>query len=129
MPAGQANSEPTANDGTQLPRSSDRSRMPSGTPARMTLPDKQSIFVTLNDISKGGCCVVRSGSLPLKPADLVRIEVWNDDIQLKVSFPATVRWVKPLTMSCKAGLRFVDSSIKTHRYIEQYLNRTVPKSA
>jgi hypothetical protein len=81
MPAGQANSEPTANDGTQLPRSSDRSRMPSGTPARMTLPDKQSIFVTLNDISKGGCCVVRSGSLPLKPADLVRIEVWNDDIQ------------------------------------------------
>ena len=129
MPAGQANSEPTANDGAQLPRSSDRSRMPSGTPARMTLPDKQSIFVTLNDISKGGCCVVRSGSLPLKPADLVRIEVWNDDIQLKVSFPATVRWVKPLTMSCKAGLRFVDSSIKTHRYIEQYLNRTVPKSA
>ena len=40
-----------------------------------------------------------------------------------------MRWVKPLTMSCKAGLRFVDSSIKTHRYIEQYLNRTVPKSA
>ena len=103
--------------------------MPSGTPARMTLPDKQSIFVTLNDISKGGCCIVRTGTLPLKPSDLVRIEVWNDDIQLKVSFPATVRWVKTLTMSSKAGLRFVDSSIKTHRYIEEYLTRTLPLSA
>ena len=111
------------------PRSSDRSRMPSGTPARMTLPDKQSIFVTLHDISKGGCCVVRTGSLPLKPTDLVRIEVWNDDIQLKVSFPATVRWVTPMAMSCKAGLRFIDSSIKTHHYIEEYLTRSVSLSS
>jgi c-di-GMP-binding flagellar brake protein YcgR len=115
-----------ASAGAQLPRSSERSRMPSGTPARMTLPDKQSIFVTLHDISKGGCCVVRSGQLPLQEMDRVRIEVWNDDIQLKVSFPATVRWVTSLTMSSKAGLRFVDSSIKTHRYIEEYINRSTP---
>lgn len=48
----------------------------------MTLPDKQSIYVTLHNISEGGCCVIRTGQLPLKPADQVRIEVWHDDIQL-----------------------------------------------
>lgn len=98
--------------------------MPAGTPARMTLPDKQSIYVTLHDISEGGCCVIRTGQLPLKPADQVRIEVWHDDIQLKVSFAASVRWVTSLAMSSKAGLRFVDSSVKTRRYIKQYLNHS-----
>ncbi len=107
------------------PRGSERSRMSSGTPARMTMPDKQSIYVTLHDISEGGCCVIRTGNLPLKPSDQVRIEVWNDDIQLKVSFAASVRWVTALAMSTKAGLRFVDSSVKTHRYIKHYLTHSV----
>ncbi len=89
------------------------------------MPDKQSIYVTLHDISEGGCCVIRTGNLPLKPTDQVRIEVWNDDIQLKVSFAASVRWVTALAMSTKAGLRFVDSSVKTHRYIKHYLTHSV----
>ncbi|MCX5966851.1 MAG: hypothetical protein NTV57_04220, partial [Cyanobacteria bacterium] len=62
----------------------------------MTMPDKQSIYVTLHDISEGGCCVIRTGNLPLKPTDQVRIEVWNDDIQLKVSlYPFRGRDVPP----------------------------------
>ena len=124
-----AETEPEAVAAGLSPRSSERSRMPAGTPARMTMPDKQNIYVTLHDISEGGCCVIRTGNLPLKPADQVRIEVWHDDIQLKVSFPATVRWVTPMAMSSKAGLRFIDSSIKTHRYIEEYLTRSVPLSS
>ncbi|MCX5967175.1 MAG: hypothetical protein NTV57_05945, partial [Cyanobacteria bacterium] len=42
-----------------------------------------------------------------------------------VSFAASVRWVTALAMSTKAGLRFVDSSVKTHRYIKQYLTHSV----
>lgn len=57
---------------------------------------------------------------------MVRIEIWHDDMQLKISFPASVRWSKNLSMSSKAGLRFIDTSTKNQRYIQQYLSRTLP---
>lgn len=109
---------------TDLPRNTHRKDLPQESPGRMVLPNEQSVFVTLEDISRGGCCVVRKGTLSLKPDDRVRIEMWREDIQTKTSLSASVRWVRHHDGRTKAGLRFVDTSVKTQRLIDQYLQRS-----
>lgn len=108
------------------PRSAERNHLPDESPGRMVLPSHRSVFVLLKDVSRTGCCVVRKGSLALNPDDRVRIEMWREDIQTKASFAATVRWVKEdeeegLT---RAGLRFIDTSVKTQRLIDLYVARS-----
>lgn len=107
-----------------IPRHNKRSDLPDESPGRMVLPSNQSLYVTLHDISRGGCCVVRKGMLDLQPEQKVCIEIWREDIQSKASLPATVRWVRHEEEKTLAGLRFVDSSIKTQRTIDQYLQRS-----
>jgi c-di-GMP-binding flagellar brake protein YcgR len=107
-----------------LPRHTSRRDLPVESPGRMVLANGQSVFVTLHDISRGGCCVVRKGSLALKTGDRVLIEMWREDIQTKASLVASVRWVRHHDAKTKAGLRFLDNSVKTHRLIDQYLQRS-----
>lgn len=95
----------------------------------MVLPNRQSVFVTLSDISRGGCCVVRKGTLAIQPEDRVCIEMWRDDIQTKVSLSASVRWVRQHEGRTTAGLRFLDTSVKTQRMIDQYLQRSYRSGA
>ena len=121
-PTGQA--EPA-----ELPRNTNRKDLPVESPGRMVLPSKQSVFVTLHDISRGGCCVVRKGALDLHPEDRVCIEMWREDIQTKASLPASVRWVRHHDGKTKAGLRFLDTSVKTHRMIDEYLRRSLTPGA
>lgn len=112
-----------------LPRVTSRKDLPVESPGRMVLPNQQSVFVTLNDISRGGCCVVRKGKLDLKAGERVRIEMWREDIQTKASLAASVRWVRHHDGNTKAGLRFLDTSVKTHRLIDQYLQRSFSPGA
>lgn len=109
---------------SELPRNTNRKGLPVESPGRMVLPNKLSVFVTLHDISRGGCCVVRKGELALQPNDRVCIEMWREDIQTKASLSASVRWVRHHDGKTKAGLRFLDTSVKTHRLIDQYLQRS-----
>lgn len=100
--------------------------LPEASPGRLVLPDRTSVFVTLQDISRGGCCVMRKGQLDLRPEEGVRIEIWREDIQTKASLAATVRWVRRDGEGCaRAGLRFLDTSIKTQRLIDAYLVRSL----
>lgn len=124
MPQAALHSPIDTADAEELPRNTNRKDLPVESPGRMVLPNKQSVFVTLHDISRGGCCVVRKGTLSLNPEDRVCIEMWREDIQTKASLAATVRWVRQHDGKTKAGLRFVDSSVKTHRLIDQYLQRS-----
>jgi len=126
VPTGQASAHTPSGmaEPAELPRNTNRKPLPVESPGRMVLPSKLSVFVTLHDISRGGCCVVRKGELALKPDDRVCIEMWREDIQTKASLPATVRWVRHHEGKTRAGLRFVDNSVKTHRIIDQYLQRS-----
>ena len=117
---------PTSQQAQEPPRGSERNQLPDESPGRMVLPSHRSVFVLLRDVSRTGCCVVRKGSLELSPDDRVRIEMWREDIQTKSSFAATVRWVRQdeeegVTL---AGLRFVDTSVKTQRLIDLYVARS-----
>lgn len=112
-------------DDGRTPRQARRSGLPLESPGRLVLANRQTVFVTLRDISRAGCCVVRKGSLQLQEGETVRIEIWRDDIQTKASLPATVRWVRLLEGTTRAGLRFLDSSTRTVRTINQYLNRSL----
>lgn len=106
------------------PRTNRRSPLPEESPGRMVLPSQQSVYVTLHDISRGGCRIVRKGSLSLQPGDQVRIEIWREDISSKISLPATIRWVQLYEEATHAGLAFVDRSIKTQRMVDDYLKRS-----
>ncbi len=112
-----------------LPRLTNRKDLPVESPGRMVLANHQSVFVTLRDVSRGGCCVVRKGNLALKAGERVQIEMWREDIQTKASLAASVRWVRHHDGKTKAGLRFLDSSVKTHRLIDQYLQRSFSPGA
>lgn len=128
-PQAAAGAPPTSSQPEEQPRNTRRNGLPIGSPGRMVLPSQQSVFVTLHDISRGGCCVVRTGALAVKPGERVRIEMWREDIQTKASLSASVRWVKQLDGRTRAGLRFVDSSVRTHRLIDQYLQRSFSPGA
>jgi hypothetical protein len=91
----------------------------------MVMPNRQSVFVTLHDVSRAGCCVMRKGTLPVQPDDQVTIEFWRDSIDSKESLKATVRWVRLFDGKTRAGLRFLDTSVKTHRAIQTYLKRSM----
>lgn len=120
-----AEPQASAAEAGQIPRLSRRSVLPEASPGRLVLPDRTSVFVTLLDIGRGGCCVMRKGELDLLPEQGVRIEIWRDDIQTKDSLAATVRWLsRDARGHARAGLRFLDTSIKTQRLIEGYLVRS-----
>lgn len=126
QPTGPASPDATdgSDDPTALPRNTNRKDLPVESPGRMVLPNQQSVFVNLRDISRGGCCVVRKGTMTLQAGDRVRIEMWRQDIETKASLPAIVRWVRHHDGKTRAGLRFVDTSVKTQRLIEEYLQRS-----
>lgn len=110
------------------PRLNRRSALPDESPGRLVLPDLQSLYVTVHDISRGGCCVIRKGNLALQPGDKVRIEIWRENIQTKASLPAIVRWVREEEECTHAGLRFIDTSVKTQRLVDDYIRRSLTPS-
>jgi Tfp pilus assembly protein PilZ len=81
------------------------------------------VFVTLDDISAGGCCIVRKGRLELANGDNVVIDVWSQDIEMKLSIPARVCWCSHQGASSRAGLRFVETNHRLLRQIEAYVER------
>lgn len=121
--------QPDSDTAGELPRNTKRRDLPLESPGRMVLPNDQSVFVTLHDISRGGGCIVRRGALALQTGERVCIEMWREDIQTKASLSATVRWVTHHDGKTRAGLRFVDTSVKTHRLIDQYLQRSFSPGA
>lgn len=102
--------------------------MPSDTPARVTLPGRRNLFVNLTDIGKGGCCIVRRGDLNIKPGDSVQVAIWRGSIDTKITLSAKVCWVANTDATAKAGLRFLDTSHRLHRQIEDYTERQVSAS-
>jgi c-di-GMP-binding flagellar brake protein YcgR len=121
---GQPTTDADTPDGL-IPREATRTPLDQDSPARMVLPNRQSVFVTLHDVSHSGCCVMRKGSLPVQHGDKVTIEFWRINIETKVSIKATVIWVRLFDGRTRAGLRFVDTSVKTQRAVQDYLKRSM----
>lgn len=105
-----------------------RRLMPADTPARVTLPGRRNLFVNLIDISKGGCCILRKGDLNIKPGDAVQVAIWRGNIDTKITLSAKVCWVSSLDSTARAGLRFLDTSHRLHRQIDDYTERQVSLS-
>lgn len=106
---------------TEASRRYARHRLGGDPPARIALANRQPVFVTLNDISAGGCCIVRKGRLELANGDNVLIDLWSQDIETKLSIPARVCWCTHQGASSRAGLRFVETNHRLLRQIESYV--------
>ncbi|MFM7312227.1 MAG: PilZ domain-containing protein [Cyanobium sp.] len=113
----------------QLPRGSTRTTLSFDSPGRLILPEQQTVFVTLHDISRSGCCVSRKGLLEAHPGDRVTIEMWREKIETKESFKAVICWVRHHERSTRVGLRFLDTSARTLRAVDAYLRSSARPGA
>ncbi len=98
-----------------------RHRLGGEPPARIALANCQPVFVTLNDISSGGCCIVRRGRLDLANGDTVLVDIWTEGIETKLSIHARVCWCSHQDAGSRAGLRFVETNHRLLRQIEAYV--------
>lgn len=106
---------------TRAARRHARHRLGGDPPARIALANHQPVFVTLNDISSGGCCVVRKGRLELSSGDAVIVDLWTESMETKLSIHARVCWCSHQEASSRAGLRFVETNHRLLRQIEAYV--------
>ena len=106
---------------TVAPRRHPRHRLDAEPPARIALANHQPVFVTINDISSGGCCVVRKGRLDLANGDIVTVDLWTAEINTRLSIHARVSWCSQQEGSSRAGLRFVETDHRLQRQIEAYV--------
>lgn len=105
----------------QAPRRHPRHRLDVEPPARVALANHQPVFVTLSDISSGGCCIVRKGRLELTNGDTVTVDLWTEEIDTKLSIHARVCWCSQQEGGSRVGLRFVETNHRLLRQIEAYV--------
>lgn len=116
-----AASDPSGKADNPTGRRHTRQRLDVDPPARIALANHQPVFVTLSDISQGGCCIVRKGRLDLSNGDAVSVDLWTDDIEAKLSIHARVCWCSHEEATSRAGLRFVETNHRLLRQIEAYV--------
>lgn len=118
---GQGPIEPEPATDASTPRRHPRHSFNGDPPARIALANRQPVFVTLNDISSGGCCIVRKGQLELANGDSVLVDLWTDDISSKLSLHARVCWCSHQDTNSRAGLRFIETNHRMLRQLESYV--------
>jgi hypothetical protein len=79
------------------------------------------MFVTLLDISKGGCRVLRKGVVDLQVGEKVQVDLWAEEANLRVSIPALICWIRNSEEGTQTGIRFSISNPSLLRQIETYI--------
>ncbi|MDM7954664.1 MAG: PilZ domain-containing protein [Cyanobium sp. CZS 25K] len=92
-------------------RGANRHLVPMGISVSVTLPNKQSLFVNLRDISKTGACVVRQGTLNVKEDDTIIFEARNYDSGSTISIDSRVCWVRKTGFNTYLGLSFISTTL------------------
>ena len=101
-------------------RSSERRLLPLGMPANLRLPNGDRVVVNLRDLSDGGVCAMRNGSLPLQVGNQVELELIDYDHGQRLEVSATVRWVKPGRFSTAIGLQFEQNGHDVSTFIAEH---------
>jgi hypothetical protein len=102
-------------------REQERRDLPSTPAARLSRAGLPSLFVTLQDISKGGCRILRKGRIELQNGEAVQLDLWAEDSDLRVLLPAEICWVRDGEEDTQAGLRFSVNNASLLRQIETYI--------
>ena len=92
-------------------RGTPRHLVPIGISVCVILPSKQSLFVTLRDISKTGACVVRQGTLEVEEDESIIFEARNYDSGAAISIASSVRWVRKTGLNTYVGLSFISTTL------------------
>jgi hypothetical protein len=93
-------------------RRAPRHLVPIGVSVSVILPSKQSLFVTLRDISRTGACVVRQGKLEVKEDDSVIFEARNYESGATIKIPSKVCWTRETGFNTYAGLSFINTTLQ-----------------
>lgn len=106
-------------------RSSLRQVLPSGVPASIHLPSGGTGFVMLADISRAGACIVRRGSLEVKPSDRVFLNISDYGLFRNVYLSACVQWMNIWNHQTLLGLAFTEGPLLPGTILDQYFDRAL----
>jgi hypothetical protein len=120
--SGDAGSQSAADaPGAESSREQVRRDLPNAPAARLARENQPTLFVTLQDISKGGCRILRKGAVDLQNGEKVQVDLWAEETNLRVSIPAQLCWVRNSEEGTQAGIRFSISNPSLLRQIETYI--------
>ena len=100
-----------------------RSELPNTPAARLIRSNQPGMFVTLLDISKGGCRVLRKGRMTLRNEETVHLDLWAEQTDVRVSLSAVVCWARDAEEDTQAGLKFSISNPSLLRQLETYIHQ------
>ena len=80
-------------------------------------------YVTVTDLSRSGACVVRRGGIELDANETVVLDFSNSDLNLDLSVPSQVQWVREKNYNTEIGLRFLTGPLLPGTMLDQYLDQ------
>jgi hypothetical protein len=79
----------------------------------------------LGDISRSGACIVREGSLDVKPSDVAFISIIDQLLLQDIGLYATVKLINSWKDKTLAGLLFTEGPLLPGTILDQYIDRTL----
>jgi hypothetical protein len=106
-------------------RTSLRHVLRPGVSASIQLASGRTVYVTVDDISRTGACVVRRGGLEVVANEDVLLDVSDYEHNQNVSLPARVQWVNSRSYNTLVGLVFTEGPLLPGTMLDQYLDQAL----
>lgn len=99
--------------------------LPPAVSASLSLSSGRTMYVTLNNISRTGACVVRRGPLEVTANEEVLLDIRDYEKHQSVTLPARVRWVDAGGYNTLVGLVFREGPLLPGTMLDQYFDQTL----
>nr|WP_286194311.1 PilZ domain-containing protein [Synechococcus sp. CCY 0621] len=100
-----------------------RHSLPPGVSASLRTLSGRLAYVTVTDLSRSGACVIRRGGIELDPNENVVLDFSDGELNLDLSVPSQVQWVKEKNYNTEIGLRFLTGPLLPGTMLDQYLDQ------
>lgn len=102
-----------------------RYSLPIRASASIHSPSGRKAYVTIDNLSRTGACVVRLGTLDLDANDVVLLDASDYEADQELLLSASVRWVNNLGYKTCVGLAFTEGALLPGSKFDQYLDRAL----
>ena len=100
-----------------------RHSLPAGVSASLKTLLGRIAYVTVNDLSRSGACVVRRGGIEIEPDEEVILDFSDMERNQHLSLPSQVQWVKEKNYNTQIGLRFLNGPLLPGTMLDDYLDQ------
>jgi hypothetical protein len=104
-------------------RQSLRLTMPPGVSASLRTQAGRMAYVTVTDLSRSGACVIRRGGIELDANENVVLDFSDSELNLVLSVPSQVQWVREKHYNTEIGLSFLTGPLLPGTMLDRYLDQ------